>query len=98
MLALLADRTPAGPVAWNVAIGVASLVLLAGGLTAVIKRTMRPGQALSILGVAVAVLAITALATRFQITFYRVMIILPIAAAGIAMAVAIVLRPPPRIR
>ena len=44
------------------ALGIGSLVLLAGGVTAAARREIRPGQALTVVGIAAAVAAIVALA------------------------------------
>jgi hypothetical protein len=81
------------------AVGIGSLVLLAGGVSAAARREIRPGQALTVLGIAAAVAAIVALAGwlggRLG-AFYTVAIVLPTALAGIAMAVAVVTRRPGR--
>ncbi len=94
------DPEPVKPaeVAWSLALGVGSLVLLTGGVAAMVKRTMRPGQALAVLGVAAAVTVIAALASAFPSEAYRILIIGTVTAAGAAMAAAIVARPQRRIR
>jgi hypothetical protein len=86
----------------QVALGVGSLVLLAGGLTAVVRRTMTPVQAVSVLVIAavVAVVALLAdwLAGRLGLgSFYVVAVVLTTTIAGVAMGVAVILRPPRRI-
>jgi 1,4-dihydroxy-2-naphthoate octaprenyltransferase len=97
-LVVLAAETRAAAVSWDVALGAGSLVLFTGGLTAVVRRAMRPGQALGVLGLAIAVAAIAALASTFPSDFYRILIIGTTTVAGAAMAAAIVSRPLPRIR
>jgi hypothetical protein len=87
-----------GGIAWDVALGVGSLVVLVGGITALVKRSIRPSQALGVLGVALAVAVITALASHFPSTFYRVLITLTTTTAGVLMAVAVATRPQRRIR
>jgi hypothetical protein len=98
LFALAAAETRATGVSWDVALGVGSLVLLAGGLTAVVNRSMRPGQALGVVGVAIAVVVIAALASTFPSDFYRILIIATTTFAGVGMAAAIVSRPQRRIR
>jgi hypothetical protein len=97
MLHHLAAPAQAGPVDWDIALGVASLVLLTGGVVAVVKRAMRPGQALGVLGIGAAVFVIAAFASRFPSEFSRILIIGTVTAAGMAMAAAVVTRPPRRI-
>ena len=92
-LALAAAQPRAGNVSWTVALGVGSLVLLAGGVAALVHRSMRPGQALGVLGVALAVVVIAALASEFPSGAYRVLIIGSTTVAGMAMAAAVVARP-----
>jgi hypothetical protein len=87
-----------GGIAWDVALGVASVVVFVGGVTALVRRSLRPGQALGVLAVALAVATITALATTFPSSVYRVLIIITLALAGAAMAVAVATRPQRRIR
>lgn len=94
----IAAATLSGPISWDVALGVGSLVIVVGGVTALVRRAIRPGQALGVLGVAAAVSVIVALATRFPGGFYPVLITLTTAAAGAGMAVAVVTRPERRIR
>jgi hypothetical protein len=82
----------------EVAIGVGSLVLLAGGLTGAVRRAIRPGQAVAVAGIAVAVGVIALFASWIgDSAIYRFAVIAPTTVAGIAMAVSVVLRPPPRI-
>jgi hypothetical protein len=98
---LLAETTAgatAGGIAWDVALGVGSLVLMVGGITALVRRSIRPSQALGVLGVALAVAVITALASQFPSGVYRVLITLTTTAAGAVMAVAVAIRPQRRIR
>jgi hypothetical protein len=79
----------------EVAIGVGSLVLLAGGLTAAIRRAIRPGQAVAVVGIAVTVAAIALFASWLgQAAIYRFAVVAPTTLAGIVMAVSVVLRPP----
>jgi lipase chaperone LimK len=87
-----------GGIAWDVALGVGSLVVLVGGITALVKRSIRPSQALGVLGVALAVAGITALASYFPSALYRVLITLTMTVAGALMAVAVATRPQRRIR
>lgn len=87
---------------WNLALAAGSLVLLAGGVTAMVKRAMRLSQALGVLGVAVAVAIIAGAASRLAGestagTLYTAVIALTCAAGGAAMAVTIVTRPPRRL-
>jgi hypothetical protein len=82
----------------EVAFGVGSLVLLAGGITAMIRRSMRPGQAVSVLVIALVVTAVALLAQwlahgRGLGGFYTFAVTATTALAGIAMAVAVVARP-----
>jgi hypothetical protein len=79
-----------GPTSWDVVLGVASFVLLAGGVTAVVRRRMDPGQAVAILAVAVGVGAVAAFATRFPSGFYATAVVATVTLAGIVMAVAVV--------
>ena len=81
----------------EVAIGVGSLVLLAGGVTAAVRRTIRPGQAVAIVGIAVTVAVIALFANWLeQAAIYRFAVVAPTALAGIVMAVSVVSRPPRR--
>jgi hypothetical protein len=96
--AIAAVETRATAVSWDVALGAGSLVLLAGGLAAVVKRSMRPGQAVGVLAVAIAVAGIAALASSFPSDAYRILIIGTTTFAGAGMAAAIVSRPQRRIR
>lgn len=96
--AAAAAQAASGGISWDVALGVGSLVVLAGGITALVRRAIRPAQALGVLGVALAVAVIAALASHFPSSLYRVLIILTTTAAGAAMAVAVVTRPQRRIR
>ncbi len=99
LLRAMADMPPESrAISWDVALGVGSLVLFVGGITALVRRSMRPSQALGILGVALAVATITALASVFPGSDYRVLIIATLALAGGAMAVAVAIRPQRRIR
>jgi hypothetical protein len=82
------------------ALGVGSLVVLAGGVAAALRREIRPGQATAVLGIAIAVAGIAALARMLSERlggFYAVAIVLPTTLAGIAMAVALVTRPGRRV-
>jgi hypothetical protein len=86
----------------QVALGLGSLVLLAGGLAAVVRRTMTPVQAVSVLLIALVVAAVALLADwlagRLGLgSFYVVAVLLTTTIAGIAMAVAVIIRPPSRI-
>jgi hypothetical protein len=87
----------------EIALGVGSLVLLAGGVTAVVRRAIRPGQALGVVGIAAAVSIIAMLAGwlaegRSLGAFYQFAVVGPATLAGIAMAVSLVLQRPRRIR
>jgi hypothetical protein len=82
----------------EVAFGVASLVLLAGGITAMIRRSMRPGQAVAVLIIAVVVAVVALLAQwlaggRGFGGVYTFAVTATTALAGIVMAVAVVARP-----
>ena len=82
----------------EVAFGVGSLVLLAGGTTAFVRRSMRPGQAVSVVAIAIAVATVALLAQRLASGrglggFYTFAVTATTALAGIAMAIAVVARP-----
>jgi hypothetical protein len=84
----------------EIALGVGSVVLLAGGVTAAARRAIRPGQAWGVLGIAAAVAVIALLAGRVGQALgsgYQFAVVAPTTLAGIAMAVMLVLRPPRRI-
>jgi hypothetical protein len=98
VLPLLATEAQSGGIAWDVALGVGSLVMLVGGVTALVKRSIRPSQALGVLAVALAVATIAALASQFPGSFYPALITLTSTTAGAAMAVAVVIQPVRRIR
>jgi hypothetical protein len=81
----------------EVAFGVGSLVLLAGGITAMIRRSMRPGQAVSVLLIALVVTAVALLAQwlahgRGLGGLYTFAVTATTTLAGIAMAVTVVAR------
>jgi hypothetical protein len=81
----------------EIALGVGSLVLLAGGITAAVRRAIRPGQAAAVIGIAATVAAIAVLAGWVgQGAVYRFAVVAPTTLAGMAMAVSVVLRPPRR--
>jgi hypothetical protein len=81
-----------GPTSWDVVLGVASFVLLAGGVAAVVRRRMGPSQAAAVLAVAVGVAAVAAFATRFPSGVYATAVIATVTLAGIVMAVAVASR------
>jgi hypothetical protein len=84
----------------EIALGVGSLVLLAGGVTAASRQAIRPGQAWGVLGIAATVAVIALLAGRVGQdlgSLYQFAVVAPTTLAGIAMAVMLVLRPPRRI-
>lgn len=81
-----------GPTSWDVVFGVASFVLLAGGVAAMVRRRMAPGQAVGVLAAAVGVGAVAAFATRFSNGFYATAVVATVTLAGIVMAVAVVSR------
>lgn len=88
---------------WNLALSVGSLVLIAGGVAAIMRRAMRFSQALGVLGIAVAVALVAAFASRLVDegavgTLYLAAVALTCAIGGAAMAVAIVVRRPNRLR
>ncbi len=81
----------------EVALGVGSLVLLAGGITAVVRRAIRPGQALGVVAIAAAVSIIAVLADwladgRSMGAVYRFAVVAPTTLAGMAMAVSLVVQ------
>ena len=85
----------------QVALGVGSLVLLAGGVAAVVRRTMTPVQVASVLLIAGVVAVVTLLADWLSERlglggFYVFAVVLTITVAGIAMAIAVIIRPPRR--
>jgi hypothetical protein len=82
----------------ELALGTASLVLLAGGLTAVIRRAMTPGRALQVLVIAVGVGALSwAVETldhgRHLGAFYVFLVIASMTVAGIAATIAVLSKP-----
>jgi hypothetical protein len=88
--------------AWQVAMGTGALVLLAGGITAVVRREMRPGQALGVAGLALAVsalaLLVSLLAGRSAVTggAYTFLVVATTTIGGMALAVAVVSARPRR--
>ena len=79
------------------ALGVGSLVLLAGGVTAVVRRAIRPGQALGVIAIAAAVSIIAVLAGwlaegRSLGAVYQFAVVAPTTLAGMAMAVSLVVQ------
>ena len=80
------------PTSWNAVLGVGSLVLLAGGTVALVRKRMRPGQALAILVVAVGVATVAAFASRFPSGLYAFAVIASTTVAGILGAIAILTR------
>jgi hypothetical protein len=82
----------------QVALFAGALVLLTAGTVGLRRRSLTPVRALAAGGVAVAVSGLAWLGTRFPTTLYAVGIIVPVTAAGILMAVAIVTAPERRIR
>ncbi len=84
------------------AIGVGSLVLLAGGVTAAVRRAIRPGQAIGVLAIAATVAAIAVFADwlaegRSLGAAYQFAVVAPTTLAGIVMAVSLVRQRPRRI-
>lgn len=80
----------------EVALGVGSLVLLVGGVCALVRRDIRPSQAATVLGIAVAVAAIALLATTLAPSFgsfYAFAVIAPTTLTGAVMAASVVGRP-----
>ena len=75
-----------------------SLVLLAAGAAGLRRRSLTPGRALAVLGVAVAVAGLAWLGSRFPTTLYVVGIVVPVTVAGALMGVAIVTARERRIR
>jgi hypothetical protein len=83
----------------EVAMGVGSLVLLAAGVAAALRRTIRPTQALGVLGIAAAVAVVALLADLLADRLgglYRFAVVAPTTVAGIVMAVSLATRPPRR--
>jgi hypothetical protein len=81
----------------EVALGVGSLVLLAGGVTAVVRRAIRPSQAVGVLAIAATVAAIAVLADwlaegRSLGGVYQFAVVAPTTLAGMAMAVSLVVQ------
>ena len=82
------------------ALGVGSLVLMAGGVTALVRRALRPGQALGVVAIAVVVGLIAAFAHALggrMGAVYEAAIVVSTTIAGIVMAVVVVTTPPRRI-
>lgn len=82
---------------WDVAVGAGAFVLLAGGMTAMVKRTMRPEQAVRVVVVALGVALVAAFASRLPNVVLVFLAIASTVVGGAAMAVAIVSRPESRI-
>jgi hypothetical protein len=78
---------------WNVALAVFSLVLIAGGITAIIKKVLRSAHALTILATAVVVGGVALLANGFPIAPLKVAIIVTSTIGGIAIAIAVITSP-----
>ena len=82
----------------QVAFGVGSLVLLAGGVAAMVKRSMRPGQAVGIVVIAI-VVGVLALVARWLSTGrglggpYVFAVTATTTIAGMVMAIAVVTQP-----
>jgi uncharacterized membrane protein YwaF len=74
----------------QIALGCGSLVLLTAGVVAMVRRSVRPGQALGVLGIAVAValVVLTAewVADRSLGSFYAFLIAAPTTLAGMTLA------------
>jgi hypothetical protein len=98
LLALAEAGSATSPIDWNIALGVGSLALVAGGIAAVVRRSLRPGQAFGVLGIAVAMAGLTAATSLFPSGVPRAVITVTLAVAGVAMAVAVATRPLPRFR
>ena len=81
------------PTSWNAVLGVGSLVLLAAGIAAMVRKQMRPGQAVAILVVAVGVATVAAFASRFPSGLYAFAVIASTTIAGIVATIAILTRP-----
>jgi hypothetical protein len=75
-----------------------ALVLLTAGITGLRRRSLTARRGLGVLGIAFAVAGLAFLGSRFPTTLYAVGIIVPVTAAGILMAVAIVTARERRIR
>lgn len=83
---------------WEIPLAVTSLILLAGGTTAVIRRSMSLAQALTVLGVAVGIGGVVALALGLPDTqsvpgwVYRGVIVASLTLGGVSIAVTVVSR------
>jgi hypothetical protein len=75
-----------------------ALVLLTAGAVGLRRRSLTPGRAVRVLGVAVAVAFLAFLGSRFPTTLYVVGIVGPLTIAGVLMGVAIVTARERRIR
>jgi multisubunit Na+/H+ antiporter MnhE subunit len=78
----------------EIALAAGSVVLLAGGITAFVRRNIRPAQALSILGLAVGVVIIGVLADVLSRGtsvggLWRAAVLIPTTVAATAMAIVI---------
>lgn len=83
-------------------LGAGSLVLVAGGITALVRGSMGRRQALSVLAIAAAVVAVALLTSslaeaRGLGSVYVGLMIASMTLAGMLAAVAVILRPPPRL-
>ena len=75
-----------------------ALVLLTAGVVGLRRRSLTPGRALGVLGIAAAVAGLAWLGSRFPTALYAVGIIVPVTAAGVLMAVSIVTARERRVR
>jgi hypothetical protein len=81
----------------QIAVFTGALVLLTAGAVGLRRRSLAPGRAARVLAVAVAVAGLAWLGSRFPV-LYAVGIIVPVTAAGMLMAVAIITARERRIR
>jgi len=86
----------------EIAIGVGSLVLLAGGITAAVRRAIRASQVVGVIAIAGTVATVAVLADwladgRSLGAVYQFAVVAPMTLAGIVMAVSLVLQRPRRI-
>lgn len=81
---------------WRTALAAASVVLLTAGIAAVIKKSMRLSQALTVLITAIVVGAVALLASGFPSRLLTGAIVATVTVGGVAIAAAVITRPDTR--
>jgi hypothetical protein len=78
---------------WDTAFAAGGLVLLTGGIIAMIKRAMHPRQAIAIVITAAVVGLVSMLATGFPSAVLTGAIVAAVTLGGVAIAAAVLTRP-----